>query len=147
MLMSILGLVGLAAAATLDGAPLDLDGLSASADRVVYGEVRAITASPSEVGIETTVEIRVSETLLGSPAPVVSFTVPGGSLDGVTLTIPGVPRFAAGESVLVYLGAEDQIVGFNQGAFRVHEGVAWRELASSEAPLFFSLEEARRSTR
>ncbi|MFT4976431.1 MAG: hypothetical protein ACI8S6_002328 [Myxococcota bacterium] len=147
MLLGTLALSGLCAAASYDGPLMDLDELSASSERVIVGEVREVRSAAGGPGIETIVEIHVEETLLGTPAPVVSLRVPGGVLGDVELTIPGAPRFVTGQDVMVFLGEEDRVVGFGQGAFLVTEGLVWRDLSAAETPMFFPLEEARRTLR
>ena len=49
--------------------------------------------------------LRVDEAIRGSFAAgdVVEIVEPGGTVDGVTLVIPGAPRFAPGEKVLLFL--------------------------------------------
>ena len=123
---------------------MELEDLIDRSSRVVVGEVRSTEAVSGGPGIETIVEVHVSETLHGAAAPVVSFRVPGGSLQGVHLTVPGAPRFSAGDAVVVFLEG-DQIVGFNQGAFRFGGDVVWS--SAGDAVQEIPYEELRRVLR
>ena len=145
MLSTMLLWMGLAQAATFDGAPMDVDALSDQAAQVVVGEVRATRAVAGGPGIETVAEIRVTETLLGAPSPVVTVRIPGGELDGVVLTVPGAPRLTVGEQVVLFMDDNDQIVGFNQGAFHTQGGMVWS--MNPEIGLVLPMDELRSTLR
>ena len=98
-----------------------------------------------EKRIETVAEIRVTETLLGAPSPVVRVRIPGGELDGVVLTIPGAPRFSVGEQVVLFVDDTDQIVGFNQGAFHTQGSMVWS--MNPEIGLVIPMDELRSTLR
>jgi len=90
---------------------------------------------------------------MGAPSTEVQFIVPGGALQDQLLVIPGAPQFVEGQQVLLFLDAEDRVVGFGQGAFLVTRGMAWRGLknaVSDEAEQLdpaFPLSEVRRAVR
>jgi hypothetical protein len=75
--------------------------------------------------IYTAVRVRVDETLKGAAAPgeTVTVTQLGGEKDGVLLDFVGRPRFAAGESVVLFTrrgrGADYLVVGLRQGKMRL----------------------------
>lgn len=145
MMWLLHGLLCSALAATFDGPPMTLDDLVDHSARVVVGEVRSTESVSGGPGIETIVEVHVSETLHGAASPVVSFRVPGGSLSGIDLTISGAPRFSTGDAVVVFLGDDGQIVGFNQGAFRFGGDMVWSSVGDSVQAIPY--EELRRILR
>ncbi|MBT8486016.1 MAG: hypothetical protein KJO43_10580, partial [Phycisphaerae bacterium] len=67
--------------------------------------------------IKTRVDIAVDDTLLGDAAAVESVIVVGGEIDGLRLRSSNDPMFGVGQRVLLFVDAEDRIVGVNQGAF------------------------------
>lgn len=142
MTLGILALAGLSLAATTAQTTLEVPELADMADRVVLGEVRAMHTEPTGPGIETVVELSVRDTLLGTPASVVTFRLPGGELDGIELTVSGTPQLSLGDEVLVFL-TDAHLVAAGQGAFYLTDGVAWRP----QAPLALPLDEIRREVR
>jgi hypothetical protein len=105
--------------------------LLAKGDKVVRGDVAETDAALGDDGlIWTTVTLDVDETLERSNQAQVVFRIPGGTVDGLSLTVPGAPRFKVGQSVLVFLDG-DRLLGFGQGAFLVEDGVAFRGLGNA----------------
>lgn len=94
------------------------------ADLVVSAEVVRVTAAVRERGrIVTSVELRVVETLAGGAPETLVVEVLGGALPtGEELYVGGAPRFAPGETVLLFLRARTdrsyRVAHFNQGVFR-----------------------------
>ena len=78
--------------------------------------------------IFTEVDLEVDESLKGGGGSLVRFTIAGGTVDGVTARVFGLPTFQSNEDVLMFLRegydrAADPAVGVNQGVFRiVNEG-------------------------
>ena len=148
MLRSLLGMLGLmwsANAATFDGPALELDELMAYSESVVVGEVRSKHAVDGGPGIETIVEVRVTETFQGTPAPVVEIRIPGGELDGLVLTVSGAPQLEIGESVVVFVDEDNEVVGFNQGLFHIQGDIGWSD--GGDAMRVLPYEELRRELR
>ena len=115
------------AAATTYAEIMDLEQLTAASSVIVTGTVKSKTAFRRDGLIWTRVTLDVDDSLLGTDSREVRVDVIGGTIDGVSLTVPGTPRFSEGGEVLVFLDGS-QLVGFGQGAFAVGEGVATRGL-------------------
>jgi len=83
--------------------PDDRD-LPKRADAIVVGTV--IDSYPqwsADGGVETLTVFSVGEVIKGNVSPTLNIVEPGGSIDGVSVVIAGVPRFAAGEKSLLFL--------------------------------------------
>ena len=76
-----------------------------TSERVVEGRVvRSWVAwDRARQFIWTHYEIAVFDTVKGAPSPTIVVSEPGGTLDGHTLVIPGVPQYAKGEEVVLFL--------------------------------------------
>ena len=64
------------------------------AGAIVVGRVLGSHVEASRFGIETVTSIALEEAIKGNPASVVQIHTPGGTLDGETRLVPGVPTFA-----------------------------------------------------
>ncbi len=105
---------------------LNFDELSRASDKVVAGEVTAITADRDANGyIHSTVTIHVAEavpqTLAGTDYV---FRMIGGTLNGQSTYIEGMPKFAVGDGLILFLnestdGAMGPTVGLWQGVFHL----------------------------
>ena len=74
--------------------------------------------------IFTQIDVEVGSYVKGGGASIVTLTMPGGTVDGVTAWIPDLPTFSQGENVLLFLRdgydrVGDPAVGVNQGVFRI----------------------------
>jgi hypothetical protein len=74
--------------------------------------------------IVTQLTLVVEETIKGRAPATLNLRVPGGTVDGTTLEIHGLPTFEAGERYLLFLRPEaervgDPVVGVNQGFFHL----------------------------
>lgn len=118
---------------------LDVDELSDAADRVVLGEVSAVESRRVPGGIVTDVTVDVSDTLLGTPTPAITLTLPGGRINRETLTVSGVPRLLVGHDLLLFM-EDDRPVSLSQGIFFVDGSLAYSATHSAPIPL----EEVRR---
>jgi hypothetical protein len=106
--------------------PLNFDELSRASHTVVAGQVTAITADRDPNGyIHSTVTIRVAEavpqTLTGTDYV---FRMIGGTLNGKSTYIEGMPKFAVGDGLILFLNestdsAMGPTVGLWQGVFRL----------------------------
>jgi hypothetical protein len=103
------------------------------ASAIVAGRVLESHAAASRFGIETVTAIAVEETIKGNLSNFVSVHTPGGTLDGETRIVPGVPTFADGERVLLLLYQRDDgaftISDLGLGTFRFVRDASGRELA------------------
>jgi hypothetical protein len=105
---------------------VNFDQLSRASDRVVAGEVVSVVADRDANGyIYSTVTIRVAEAvpqeLVGTDY---TFRMVGGELDDASTYIQGMPRFTAGDGVVLFLTeTPDSVlgptVGLWQGVFFV----------------------------
>ena len=129
------------ASATTYGRVLNLTELTEHSTRVVTGTVEESQSFWREDRIWTRVDVDVGLSLVGPRHRMLSFEVLGGSVDGVNLTVPGVPVFEDGREVLLFLDG-DSLVGFGQGAFSLEEGIAGRGLGPllPEGPDSFSVQ-------
>jgi hypothetical protein len=84
---------------------LSVEELVAQSDTIVAGRVvRSWTAMDSENRfIWTHYEIKVGETLKGPAQASLVVGEPGGTLNGVTLLVPGATQYTVGEEVSVFL--------------------------------------------
>ena len=93
---------------------------------VVHGEVLSVgsyTREGTRMQIVTEVALRVIEVLKGEHEEAsLVFTLPGGRVGDYTMRIPGMPRFRAGEEVVLFLERTSDgfaISGMQQGRFLV----------------------------
>jgi len=103
------------------------------ASAIVVGRVLGSHAHASRFGIETVTTIALEEAIKGNPGSVVEIHTPGGTLDGETRVVPGVPTFVDGERVLLLLYQRDDgaytISNLGLGTFRFVRDAIGRELA------------------
>src|SRR5947208_1115893 len=74
---------------------------------IVVGRVVRSHVQSSRFGIETVTTVALEEAIKGHPGSVFAVHIPGGTLDGDTRIVPGVPTFADGERVLLLLYQRD----------------------------------------
>jgi hypothetical protein len=105
---------------------LDLAGLFARSEHVLHARVAAASVKLGAHGRpETEYRVDVLTTFWGGANGAFTFRTPGGALsDGREMVIPGLPRLAVGEEVLVFLSRESKLglrlpVGLAQGKFQV----------------------------
>jgi hypothetical protein len=115
------------ASATTYAEILDLGELTARSNRVVTGTVQEMDSFTRGSLIWTEVKVSVDQALVGPETRELSFELIGGTVDGLSLTVPGAPQFQAGQEVLVFVQG-DELVGFGQGAFSLASTVASRGL-------------------
>jgi hypothetical protein len=137
---------------------LTVEELVSQSDTIVAGHVvRSWTAmDPENRFIWTHYEIRVGATLKGQPQPTVVIGEPGGTLNRVTLLVPGAARYTPGEEVGVFLYRTPigylRTTNYGQGKFAISAdghipslgGISWTDLRSRIAHLVASPKEARR---
>jgi hypothetical protein len=120
-------LAGHAAATTV--VAKSFEDLCAEADLVFLGTVesmRSAWSDPAKQAIETRITFGDLTWLRGGPRAQLTLRFAGGTVDGLSEEIAGMPRFAVGDRVVIF--ARDgtyvsPIVGFHQGLFRVDDGV------------------------
>lgn len=104
--------------------------LCAEADMIftaTVGESRSQWVDAEHGDIETLVTFTAIEPIVGVSAPSVTLRFAGGTVDGIREEFLGVPRFTAGERVVLFARNGYQLsplVGMSQGCFRVVESPA-----------------------
>lgn len=102
---------------------MNLEEMTAAADRIVVGEVLAVTSrwSSRRERILSNIEVQVSESWKGAMPGDGRLTIvqPGGSADGIEMIVHGMPLFTPGERAVLFLrevrpGAL-ALVGLGQG--------------------------------
>lgn len=119
---------------------LDLPALIAGSTRIVHGKVVRTWAGwdSSKSYIWTHYEIRVDESLRGGSHALVVST-PGGTIDGLTMHVPGAARFDVGEEAVVFAYQAPnglwRLRGWGQGKYRVETSGGRRTVRSSAGDL------------
>ncbi|NNM24562.1 MAG: matrixin family metalloprotease [Phycisphaerales bacterium] len=132
--LAIAGCLAILASTPLHAAvrSLTIADMTTEAEMIVLGDV--VAAEPFWTDdhslIKTRVDIAVDDTLLGDAAAVESVIVVGGEIDGLRLRSSNDPMFGVGQRVLLFVDAEDRIVGVNQGAFQT-DGVSALQMPGS----------------
>ncbi len=102
-----------------------LEDLVQKSGRIVVGKCLSTDSrwNDSNTLILTTSRFAVSEPLKGSSDGFVSVVTVGGTLDGITQTVSGMPEFRPEEDVLLFLepsrNGNWQPLGMSQGKFRI----------------------------
>jgi hypothetical protein len=108
--------------------PLDLDALTAAADRVFMGRVLAVRSGRDAKGLPVTwTTFAVDAALKGAPAKTIEIKQLGVETplaDGGVFHIPALPSYRVGDEVILFLHPESREgftspVGFGQGRFRI----------------------------
>jgi len=74
------------------------------ADAIVVGTALTSYAQWSaDSSVETLTIFSVTEIIKGNVSPTINIVEPGGSIDGISVVMAGVPRFASGEKALLFL--------------------------------------------
>ena len=120
-------LAGQAAATTLQR--FDLQSLTVSAERVFHGSCIAAEGELIDGIPYTTYRFAVAETVKGEGEAETMVRLIGGLHEGRRFDLVGMPSFAPGEEVVLFLTAPDRRgnpwpVGLSQGKFAVSRGVA-----------------------
>jgi len=107
---------------------LSLEQMVERSERIVAGRcVRAWPAwDANRTAIWTHYEVQVSDPLKGGAASTITVSEPGGTVDGVTMLIEGMPQYQVGDEVVVFLYRTPigfwRTRGLGQGKFRVADG-------------------------
>lgn len=113
--------LGLMPAATLER--LSLNGMILGSTTIVRARVTSSYTAFSGPIIYTHYQIKVSETLKGSPAGSAEFVVQGGAANGMRQSFSGTPQFSTGDEYVFFLwtgkSGLTQIMGLTQGLFSV----------------------------
>lgn len=112
-------------AATLEY--LSLDDLAVKATAIVRARVTGSYAEPGRTIIYTHYRIQVLDRWKGPAASEMDIVLPGGSVNGLRQTFPGMPRLAEGQEYLLFLWQSPtsgltHVLGLSQGVFTVKSG-------------------------
>jgi hypothetical protein len=108
--------------------PVEFGAMVRDSQLVVHGRVIDVRSQQTtdRRSIETVVTMSVTEALKGRPGGDVTFRMPGGEVGRYRRVMVGVPRFAPGDEVVVFLRggapALPTVFGLEQGLFRVTPG-------------------------
>ncbi len=107
--------------------PMDDAALATGADEVVRGEIADVRAgwNADHTAIVTTASVKVKGRAKGNGADTLSLTVPGGTVDNVTLWVEDEPVLVAGTEAFVFVkhGAKgSRVYGGSQGVVPVDRG-------------------------
>jgi hypothetical protein len=103
----------------------DFPTLVGDARAIAVGRVIALQPqwTDGRRAIETLVTLEVEQYLKGSLGPTVTVHVPGGQMGPYLSLMPGAPRFADGEEVILFLAGDGpaipHILALGQGVFRI----------------------------
>jgi hypothetical protein len=132
--------------------PVEFGEMVQGSQLVVHGRVVDVRSQQTgdRRSIETLVTVAVTDALKGRPGDTVSFRLPGGEVGRIRRVIVGVPRFAAGDDVIVFLRgrapALPTIFGLSQGLYRVMRTADGRAVVAP-APLMAPAAGAERVVR
>jgi hypothetical protein len=106
--------------------------LVSKANLIFVGQVASVRAiwepTPQGRAIITIVTFRVEDVWKGSVGAMTQLEFLGGTLDGMTLDVVGMPNFTAGQRDVLFVGdtvkTMSPLVGFMHGRFRVERDLA-----------------------
>ncbi len=102
---------------------LTMEQMTAASTEIVQGTVSGSHTALSGSTIFTHYTIQVSQRWKGANNPTTDVAIPGGLLNGVRQSFPGVPVLASGQQYLLFLWqggkGPNQLVGLNQGLLEV----------------------------
>ncbi|MBI5528741.1 MAG: hypothetical protein HY897_20620 [Deltaproteobacteria bacterium] len=103
---------------------LETKDLTDQAEAVVLGTVTSTKAQWNEgkTKIVTLTTVKIGETVKGDLKGEVQIRTFGGEVDGLAQLVPGMPRFAKDQEVVLFLKSEDKawhVVGLGQGKYEV----------------------------
>lgn len=104
---------------------LDLDDLTAQSSAIVHGRIVASRTEWNAGGtaIFTVYTVSVNSYLKGQLGETFEIAEPGGSRDGITMTVASVPVFQPSQEVVLFIWTDPrgvhQVIGFEQGALQV----------------------------
>ncbi len=135
--------------------PVTIDQLARGSDVIVHGVVLASephTVDGNERHIRTRVVIDVTTLLKGARGTKsITLDLPGGNVGDWTMQIPGMPRFAVGEELVVFLERTKRsyaISGMSQGKFSVFtDKIGRRMVRRSFRGLHFAGKRPREAAR
>ena len=104
---------------------LDLDDLTGESSAVVYGKIVAshVEWNSGKTMIFTVYTVQADQYLKSALGPIFELHEPGGDLDGLRMSVAGVPTLSVGQEAVLFVWTDKhgqhQVTGFQQGAFPV----------------------------
>lgn len=123
---------------------LTLAEVTNEATRIIHGTVTVSTSGRDQSGAPATwTTIAVARTVkgtVGATLTIKQFGVAGPLPDGAITRFPGMPRYAVGEEVVLFLRADSRRgftspIGLEQGVYRVQSGMARSALGKDAEPV------------
>jgi hypothetical protein len=110
----------------------DFESLVSQADYIVRATVKSITSeyrtTPQGKAIFTKVELQVLETIAGTPPQPLVLQLLGGTVDGMTMRVAGVPQFHVGDEDILFVQNNGRqffpLVGIMNGKYPVKRDAA-----------------------
>ena len=133
-------LASLATVSATSVLPVDFDEMVGRAHTVVRGRVAAVRAQETmgRRSIESLVTLDVIDVIKGSGTRELVFRVPGGRVGRYRRIMVGVPEFAPGDDVVLFLSGTFPVIpmpfGLSQGVYRVHRDASGRDLVNGPQP-------------
>jgi hypothetical protein len=136
-----------ARAATL--ARMSLAQMSRAAPVIVRAECLENSAAWDAEEIWTFTSFAVQEAWRGAPPPRIVVRLLGGTIDDLTSSVSGIPRFRPGEEVILFLeptrAGDFSIVSWMQGTFRIrHDPRTGEETVTQDTASFATFDPATR---
>jgi hypothetical protein len=101
------------------------DSLCSRAETIAFVRCTDRTSLRDEVTgrIATRTRLEVLRTIKGDPGDEIVLTLPGGQVDADRMVVPGIPQFAIGQEIVVFLTAAEEggspwPLGLDQGCYR-----------------------------
>ena len=119
LLMTLLASMAMhTAEATTYGTLYSIEEMTDLAHDVISGTVTNLESKQVDGVIKTSVTVDIDHNFVGSKSHSFTFDVIGGTLNGITMDVPGAPEFKQDQSVLLFLD-QQQVVGFGQGLYAI----------------------------
>ena len=113
----------LPAAASAMVLEMSVEQMSATASKVVYGEVLSVAPHMGADGDVTTVaRIRAARAIKGAPAATIDVTYPGGTIGSLAVVVPDAPALVPGQTALFFLDGQGRPLGWRAGVLDVRRG-------------------------
>lgn len=131
---------------------MSLAKMAVAAPVIVRARCAANSVARDEGEIWTFTSFDVEETWRGSPPARITVRLLGGSMGDITSHVSGVPRFAPGEDVVLFLqpttSGDFSIVSWEQGTFRIHQDASGTQaLVTQDTAWFATFDPATRQFR
>ncbi len=116
---------------------MTVEQMTAASTEIVQGMVTGSYPAQSGGTIFTHYSVQVTQRLKGPNNPTTDVAIPGGSLNGLRQSFPGMPVLKTGAAYMLFLwqgkSGPNQPVGLNQGIFEVGAGNNNQIMASRRA--------------